>query len=416
MTLQDNAEWVPESLDTMEPGHDMACVLSAINVDECTGYDRIRVLKAHEKMRSFYSAQLYQDMTAVVDAVDAEDMSNGLAEESAAAEVAAALKWTRRTADSEMDLAIDLRDRLPQVWEALIAGDIDVRRAKVLVAGTTHLPVETARTVIDSIIDRAHRYTTGQLQAGLRKLCVEAEPDEAAQRYEAATDRRMVTTQMDEAGTVHLFGHDLPPHRVAAGMKRINDLAKSLRRPGETRTIDQLRADVLLDLLEGTGVAADSGRGTVIIHTTLESLAGLADHPGDLAGYGPVVADIARQLAKEQLDAEWRWVVEDHDTGRPLADGTTRRRPSAEQRRHVETHNPTCIHPGCRMPAMESDIDHADPWSHGGSTDTGNLAPLCRHHHRLKGESGWSYRAVANGDYVFTTPLGHTYTTSGRSP
>ena len=111
----DNAERVPKSLDTMEPGHEMACVLSAINVDECGRYDCIRVLKAHERMRSFHSAQLYQAMTAVVDAVDSDDMAGGYVEEAAAAGVAAALKWTRRTADNEMGFAIDLRHRLPTV-------------------------------------------------------------------------------------------------------------------------------------------------------------------------------------------------------------------------------------------------------------------------------------------------------------
>ena len=400
----------------MEPGHEMALVLSAINVDECTGYDRIRVLKAHEKMRSFYSAQLYQDMTAVVDAVDAEDMAGEFVEDAAAAEVAAALKWTRKTADREMEFAVDLRNRLPQVWWALISGDIDVRRARVLVAGTTHLTDETASEVVESIIHKAHRYTTGQLQARLRKLCVQVDPDDASKRYETAVEQRRVNTQPDEAGTAHLFAMDLPPHRLAAGMKRINDLAQSLRRPGETRTIDQLRADVLLDLLEGLGVASDSGSGAVIVHTTLESLAELSDHPGDLAGYGPVIADIARQIAQRQRSAEWRWIVEDSETGQPLAIGTTRRRPNTQQQRLVETRNPTCIHPGCRMPAMQSDIDHTDPWSLGGRTHTDNLAPLCRHHHRLKTETPWTYKAASGGDYTFTSPLGHTYTTSGRSP
>ena len=74
MVAFDVADWVPESLDSMEPGHELACVLSAINVGDCTGYDRIRVLKAQERMRSFYSAQLYQSMNAVIDAVDEDDM------------------------------------------------------------------------------------------------------------------------------------------------------------------------------------------------------------------------------------------------------------------------------------------------------------------------------------------------------
>ena len=416
MISQDNAEWVPESLDTMEPGHELACVLSAINVNECTGYDRIRVLRAHERMRSFHSAQLYQAMIAVADAVDTDDMAAICREEAAAAEVAAALKWTRRTADSEMGFALDLRERLPQVWKALITGEIDLRRAKVLVFGTAHLSEEVAREVVDSILDRAHRYTTGQLHARLRKACIEANPADAKDRYETAVEQRMVTTQADESGTSHLFAHDLPPHRLAAGMKRINDLAQSLRRPGETRTIDQLRADVLLDLIEGTGVATRSGRGTVVIHTTPSELAELTNRGGELGGYGPVISDIARQVAANQIDGEWRWVVENEDTGQPLATGTTRRRPNAAQQRLVETRNTTCIHPGCRKPSTESDIDHRTQWVRGGPTHPSNLAPLCRHHHRLKDEAGWRYQPVANGDFEFTSPLGHSYTTSGRSP
>jgi len=416
MISQDNAEWVPESLDTMEPGHELACVLSAINVNECIGYDRVRVLRAHERMRSFYSAALYQDMTAIVDAVDTEDMPTPFKEDAASAEVAAALKWTRRTADNELGFAIDLRERLPQVWAALTSGEIDLRRAKVLVFGTTHLSKEVAREVVDSILDRAHRYTTAQLQARLRKACVEANPEDAAERYESAVEQRMVATQVDESGTVHLFARDLPPHRLAAGMKRVNGLAKSLRRPGEIRTMDQLRADVVLDLLEGTGVATRSGRGTVVIHTTPSELAGLTNRPGELDGYGPVIADIARQVAADQVDGEWRWVVEDPDTAQPLAIGTTRRRPNAAQQRLVETRDRTCIHPGCRMPATESDIDHNIQRSQGGPTHTGNLAPLCRHHHVLKDNTSWSYRAIASGDYEFTSLLGHTYTTSGQSP
>lgn len=400
----------------MEPGHELACVLSAINVDDCTGYDRIRVLKAHQRMRSYYSAQLYQAMNAVAAAIDPEDMCEDIVEKAAAAEVAAALKWTRRTADNEMGLAADLRRRLPQVWDALIEGHIDVARAKVLVYGTTHLPIGTAQDVVDTIIDNAHRYTTGQLRTRLRKLCIEADPDEAVRRYETAVAERRVTSEADDAGTAHLFGLDLPPDRLEAGLRHINDLAKSLRRPGETRTIDQLRADVLLDLIAGADVAGNTGQGGVIVHTTLESLAELSEHPGELAGYGPVVADIARQVADRQHAGRWGYVIEDDITGLPLAVGTTRRRPTAAQRRTVEARNPTCIHPGCRMPAMASDIDHRIPWSEQQQTHTDNLAPLCRHHHRIKHEAGWTYQAIGNGDFEFTSQLGHTYTTSGRDP
>jgi hypothetical protein len=68
------------------------------------------------------------------------------------------------------------------------------------------------------------------------------------------------------------------------------------------------------------------------------------------------------------------------------------------------------------MPAIGCDLDHTTPWAHGGTTATDNLAPLCRHHHILKDVAGWGYRPVGNGDYRWTSPLGCTYTTSGRSP
>ena len=128
--IASETQWVPNSLDTMEPGHELTCVLSTINIDECSGYDLIRVLRAHERMRSFHSAQLYEAMSAVLDAIDVEDMAAEYVEQAAAAEVAAALRLTRRAADLEMDYALEMRCRIPRVWLALLNGDIDDRRAR----------------------------------------------------------------------------------------------------------------------------------------------------------------------------------------------------------------------------------------------------------------------------------------------
>ena len=94
--------------------------------------------------------------------------------------------------------------------------------------------------------------TTGQLGHRLRQLCIETDPADARRRYNSAVSDRRIACEPDPAGTAHLFAMDLPPHRLAAGMQRINRIAKDLRRNGETRTMDQLRGDVLLDLLEGT--------------------------------------------------------------------------------------------------------------------------------------------------------------------
>ena len=177
--------------------------------------------------------------------------------------------------------------------------------------------------------------------------------------------------------------------------------------------MDQLRADVYLDLLLGkTSKGPNAG---VHIRVDLDTLSALAEHPGELAGYGPVIADIARQAVAEHQDSEWRYTIVDHE-GRALHDGTTRRRPSTALRRHVEARDTTSVFPGCRMPSVDCDIDHTKGWADGGQTCECNQAPLCRHNHITKDTHGWTYHRLPNGDYRWTSKLGHTYTTSAIPP
>jgi hypothetical protein len=179
--------------------------------------------------------------------------------------------------------------------------------------------------------------------------------------------------------------------------------------------MDQIRADIFLDLLNGHSELRSDGRSVVDIRVDLTTLAGLDDNPAEIPGWGPVIADIARQTISEQDDSEWRFTATDPGTGQIVHTGTTRRRPSTNQRRRVEAQHLTCVFPGCRMPARECDIDHRHPWSQGGLTDEFNLAPLCRHHHRLK-HNGWNIETVSPGMHIWTSPLGHTYTTGPDPP
>ncbi|MBT8217634.1 MAG: HNH endonuclease, partial [Acidimicrobiia bacterium] len=69
-----------------------------------------------------------------------------------------------------------------------------------------------------------------------------------------------------------------------------------------------------------------------------------------------------------------------------------------------------CVFPGCRMPATTCDLDHTTPHSQGGPTTPTNLAPLCRHDHRIK-HTGWTYHPQEDGTYHWTSRLGATYKT-----
>ncbi len=170
--------------------------------------------------------------------------------------------------------------------------------------------------------------------------------------------------------------------------------------------MDQLRADVFLDLLCGTG---DKASTTTHITVDLETLIGLEDRAGELAGYGPVVADLARQAASGSR--RWEYSIRDGDTGEMISVGTTRRRPTTATARRVRASAATCVFPGCRMPATACDLDHIDDFADGGPTTPDNLAPACRHDHRIKHLYGWKYSRTPDGNHEWTSRLGLHHST-----
>ncbi|MFV1963312.1 MAG: DUF222 domain-containing protein, partial [Acidimicrobiia bacterium] len=358
---------ISEGLDAMAPGPVLGAYLSAVDVKRLCGYDRVVVLRAHQRMVSHYQAKLFEDMVAVRDTYRDRGLDLEGAGESGADEIRCALHLTRYSADVGMSFALDLAERLPQVFEMLSDGVIDVRRARVIEHGTCHLSVAAARGVVERIGEAALVMTTGELRARIAKLCIEADPDEAKDRYQRAVAERKLVAEPTSDGTAHLLGLDLAPDKVAGISRRINTIARSLRRDGETRTMDQLRADVYLDLLNGKN---HKTKARAVIHLTadLDTHAGLSEHPGELNGFAPVIADIARQVAADHEDAEWRYTITDPETGQHVHDGVTRRRPSASQRRHIESRDRTCVFPGCRMPSPDCDIDHRTTWAEGGPT------------------------------------------------
>lgn len=407
---------IPAGLDRMEPGPVLAGFLASIDVDRVSGHDRVIVLRAQQRMASHHQAEVYAAMASLQDHMERDLFRHDpdLAWEAASTEIRAALRLTRRSAEQQLDLATSVRRRLPAVWAALAGGEIDRARARVLVHETSHLDEATARTVAARVICDAPRYTTGQLAARLRRLCIEVDPGAAADRYTEAVVERRVVVEGTPDGTAHLYGLDLPPHRVAEVARRINRLAQSLR-AGDSRSMDQLRADVFLDLLSGSH--QDSKGGVVDIRVDLETLTELSDAPGELAGYGPVIADIARRVARAQANGRWRFTITDPATGRAIHDGTTRRRPTPSQRRTVEARDRCCIFPGCRMPATQCDLDHRTPWAHDHHTTTTGLDAACRHDHvTVRHALGWTHRPLPGGDHLWTSPLGHAYTTSGLPP
>jgi Domain of unknown function (DUF222) len=204
-----------------------------------------------------------------------------LPDEFSADEVRAALVLTRRAAHSQFWLAYDLVTRLPQVHAAMDAGVLDEPRARVFSEWTVELSPEQARAVCAELLPRAPGLTTGQLVEQVKKLAIAVDPDWARRRYEQAIADRKVVGYRNADGSANLSGCNLPLDRVAAASGHIDALAKAVKRAGDRRPVDHIRADLFLGMTDGTYTGLDDA---AIIQLLTATPAPDADHPdGDTA-------------------------------------------------------------------------------------------------------------------------------------
>ena len=405
------------------PGLHLAAVVSSVDPSRLNGHDVVRLMQAEARLSSHHEAGKYEAMAEVAYSSPSDADSGVLRScgqvEYAAVEVAAALTLTRRASEDQLSRAVSITGRLRRVGEAFSRGDIDLAKVRVLDQYLGHLPGETVDCVLDRVLDDAAFLTTGQLRARLSRLVMEADPDGSKSSFEEGLAERKVVVTSNPDHTANFNISSGRPQDVAAARGFVEDLARSLNTRDESRTLDQLRTDVALDLLSGrcghaqhTGHAG--GSGAVHVTVSADTLARLSDHPGVLDGYGPVIAEMARKTVRETIDGEWTFTVTDQ--GRPVSTGTLSRRPTTAQRRLVRVDYPTCVMVGCRQPTYRCDLDHRKPVSEGGPTHNDNLGPLCRHHHMVKHHSRWRVRRLHNGDHQWTSPLGHTYTRKRDPP
>jgi hypothetical protein len=285
------------------------------------------------------------------------------------------------------------------------------------------MPVDNddeARRIADLVLPDAGELTTAEIARKLRKLIAQTDPEAAKRRAEKSKEGRRVEAGNDAVGTAWVNAFGLPVERVAAAMERLDALARAARNHGDTRTMDQLRADAFLDLLEGRyhGPAPVMRKGVVELTVPLTTLMGLTDLPGDLAGWGPICADIARQTATQQHtngNTQWRFTVRDHH-GNLIANGLTRRRPPAPMAAYIRADTTQCAAPGCHQPAAHCQLDHRTRHTDGGITARINMAPLCPRHHRSKDQGGWHYLEIHHNIFLWISPRNRRYIVDRRTP
>jgi hypothetical protein len=233
------------------------------------------------------------------------------------------------------------------------------------------------------------RIDYGQLIEQVKKLAIALDPEWARRRYEQAIADRKVVGYRNPNGSANLSGLNLPVDRVAAADGRIDALTKAAKHAGDARPIDHIRADLFLGMTDGTFAGLDDtavldqlrgargneagpdsraaepedqaagfddhaaepddetvgsdDRGEIVeisradgltetgsgmeLRIRLSTLFGHDQHPGELAAWGPVHAELARELATALGGAQWRFAITDED-GQLRHCGITSARPT----------------------------------------------------------------------------------------
>lgn len=190
--------------------------------------------------------------------------------------------------------------------------------------------------------------------------------------------------------------------------------------PADDRTIDQVRTDLLIDLLLTSDPSAANGCGLDNIVARIQvtiaatTLAGCDDRPAQLDGHGPVHPDIVRDLAGR--NSGWSRLFLD-PTGMVVE--TDNYSPTESMRRFLRARDQHCRFPGCRMPVHRCQIDHTFDHAKGGKTEIHNLGHLCARHHALKhpdvtDDARWTAQQRPDGTIDWFSPLGRTYRDTPR--
>ena len=165
--------------------------------------------------------------------------------------VAFTLAWTQTTARAQVEFGRYLQQVIKPAWTALCAGDLDLPRARVFHDVLALVDDNIAFTIALDLVERAGGWTTGQLRDRLRRAVLRADPDGAAQRTARTVAGRRVVVAPEGNGTAGLFASGLPAARAVAAYERVDAYARARHAGGDARTLDQLRADTFLDLLDG---------------------------------------------------------------------------------------------------------------------------------------------------------------------
>ena len=374
-------------------------------------------------MEAMYAAQRLMRVDAMRRDLLLEALGRGsgvteIVERSIRLELAAAMRITEYAAGRMIVHAEALVRRYPEALDSLHGARITPKHAEILVDEVDQLPLDLREQVVARAVELAEAEPVGVFRRALRTLVATVQAATLEERYQQAIETRRVSIERGYDGVGDLLLR-APDVALRAIFDRATAIAKTIvGREGETRTVDQVRADVLCDLLidgvtDDLPAEARGIRAQVVVTVPALSLldddnASSAD-PAVVEGVGPIPLTVAKDLCGG--DGRWMRVLTHPETGMVLSVGRTRYRPPAMLRRLVKWRADRCMAPGCWIPASRCDVDHQIDWQKGGETSLENNAPFCRGHHIVKHHGNWTVAQLegSGGAVEWISPTGRRY-------
>jgi hypothetical protein len=350
------------------------------------------------------------------------------------AEFAAVLGLSTDAGRTLIGDALELAHRLPRVWARVQAGTLAAWRARKIAQATRCLPPAGAGFVDQHVVAFAHRISFAALDRLIEEAKVRFDPEQArADRQRAADGRRfdIHLGQVSYNGTVDVTAtldlkdaHDLNTAiaRRAGFLGQLGgDLGLDLRRSLAAGEI--ARADLTLDLETGERSGSNGGAGIELrVHVSAVDLT--AAMTGATAGADGAdgadaigLARVERTRSFIDLDQLRTWLARPgaRISVRGVIDTAANLRSDRYEiperiRDQVDERDGFCRFPHCNR--AHTDLDHIeayDPNGPPGQTTSGNLARLCRRHHRLKTFGNWAYTQIEPGTFLWRSPHGHRW-------
>lgn len=410
------------------PGYTILGELIAINPRSLGEAGKLDYLAALDRQESWICALKQEALVAI--AGEVADESGGIfgaVDDEEREDVATALRLSPTAAQNRIDVARVLVGHLPNTISALATGEISAAHATVIAKETATairngLSEDAVFRVEQTALAHAEFHTPGQVATKVKTTIAKLAPEEFEEIVDRARDSRRVSCYPEADGMATVVAI-LPAEDAQTVMKSIEAYILKRNQADEVDaewsmlSAEMKRADALTFIAsQALASMADDVRPhrrpiTISVAVDLPTLLGLAENPGQLAGYGAIPASVARKLA---ADGTWQRFVSDPTTGNLLDFGREKYIPPQELVDYLLARDRTCRFPGCRRSGQLADIDHAHSWENGGETNPANLGLLCRRHHRMKTHGGWKLMSNADGSCTWESPVGKQFFVPAR--